>query len=162
MALAVGTKRDATTWFSLQDFYFCSSLAPGTERTCRSSWLIEPALAALVARTPVAAHCLPYAPRASAPCAYRCRDINTDVPTGRFLYTRLTSEVDIQQWIRKHGPVLSSMQVHPDLFNFLADNSDGVYKGPGDLACCHGDICQLRWCHCWSLQLTISASLPHP
>lgn len=97
--MAVGLKKDATAWFSPQDFFFCSSLAKGTERTCRSSWLIEPALAALVSATPTTPSCLPYAPHATKPCNYKCRDINPDVPTGRFIYARLTSEVGMFQWI---------------------------------------------------------------
>jgi hypothetical protein len=130
-ALAVGLKKDASAWFSPQDFFFCSSLAKGTERTCRSSWLIEPALAALVAAAPTTPTCLPYAPLARNPCFYKCRDINPDVPTGRFIYARLTNEVDMQHWIQLKGAVVTGMQVSPDLFTFLKSTPNSVYRGPG-------------------------------
>jgi hypothetical protein len=130
-ALAIGLKKDAVAWFSPQDFFFCSSLSRTTERTCRSSWLMEPALTALAGAIPTKPACLTYAPLASKPCSYKCRDINPDVPTGRFVYARLTSEVDMQQWMRLRGAVLSSMQVYPDLFKFLKARPSGVYQGPG-------------------------------
>jgi hypothetical protein len=130
-ALAIGLKKDAMAWFSPQDFFFCSSLSKSTERTCRSSWLMEPALTALAGAIPTKPNCLTYAPLANKPCAYKCKDINPDVPTGRFVYARLTSEVDMQQWMRLKGAVLSSMQVYPDLFKFLKAQPSGIYKGPG-------------------------------
>jgi len=131
-ALAVALKQEATAWASPQDIHFCSGLKKEEERNCRTGWLVRSALAVLAAAPPKTPSCLPYAPRASNPCAYKCRSINPDVSTGAFKTAQLLSEVDIQQWIRQHGPVVTSMQLYKDNHDtFFEKNPGGIYKGPG-------------------------------
>jgi hypothetical protein len=87
---------------------------------------------------------LPYAPLANNPCSYKCRDINPDVPTGRFIYARLTNEVDMQHWIRLKGGVVTGMQVSPDLFTFLKSSPNSAYRGPSESR--HYVCSALEWC----------------
>lgn len=134
-ALAYGLKQDASEWFSQQDFFFCRGLSRGQERSCASNWSLEKALTVLAATPPTTPKCLPYTPFATNRCAYKCpgnAKPHPDVTTGKFWFQNLGQPADAQQWIRQHGPVLTSMKLYKEhLFSFLEKTPGGIYRGPG-------------------------------
>ena len=133
-AISMALKKTATHAFSVQDLHFCASRAGGEVRDCTSPWTLEEALAALNRLQPhgkpTASSCLAYNPTAVELCDYQCIASNTELLSGRrFEYKRLNGLVDVQQWIRTHGGVVTGIQIYPDFQPFYKSNPDGIYLG---------------------------------
>jgi hypothetical protein len=97
--------------FSVQALYFCEPKAP--VRRCHSGWTLDSALSEFKQRAaslPTAA-CAPYKPDdpedAKANCNPVCSSVNPFAKQGVFNFQALSSFVEVQDWIRKHGAVIS-------------------------------------------------------
>lgn len=130
-AVAVALQKDATTWFSTGYFYFCTS--GGEERSCQTEWTLTGALQTLVQEastgTLVTEQCFPYTTTTTShTCSDApCKDVYPDLATGEFHYSQLYDVIEMQQWIRDHGPVLTPLAVHDDFKPFFKAKPRGVY-----------------------------------
>jgi hypothetical protein len=139
-AIACALGKDASSQLSEQDFFFCKTAAPGEERSCTSSWTIYEAVQALVRITaagntnyPVVEKCLPNTYSAPNSCTARCSDTLPELLQGSFKYVKLGTAWEVQDWIRKHGSVITRLELYSDMKPFFAKHRTGVYNGPGEL-----------------------------
>jgi hypothetical protein len=96
--------------FSVQALHFCG---PTMLRTCDSGWTLDRGLLGFKQRAaslPTAA-CAPYKPDdpedAKPNCNPVCSSVNPFAKQGVFNFQALNSFVEVQDWIRKHGAVIS-------------------------------------------------------
>jgi hypothetical protein len=150
MACALG--ENASSQLSEHDFFFCKTVAPGEERSCTSSWTVYEAVQALVRTTnsriyPVTERCMPNTYTTTRSCAAGCQDTLPALSKGTFRYVKLGTGWEVQEWIRKHGSVITRLDVYSDMKPFFAKNRSGVYNGPSKQACmqptvdaCHQNV----------------------
>ena len=138
-AMATALQRDASNMdLSEQDFYFCKSLTPEFEPSCSNTWSLREGVQTW---TRLAAQetyvttekCLPFLP-SSTSCSGTCTEVHPALPGGRFTAKSLGRVAEMQDYIRKHGSVICSVEISSDFRPFFdpkKGNPKGVYRGPG-------------------------------
>jgi hypothetical protein len=138
-AIGCALGQNASSQLSEHDFFFCKAVAPGEERSCTSSWTVFEAVQALVRTTnsrmyPVTERCMPNTYTTTRSCAARCQDTLPALSQGTFRYVKLGTAWEVQEWIRKHGSVITRLNVFSDMRPFFAKYRSGVYNGPSEPA----------------------------
>jgi hypothetical protein len=118
---------------SEQDIGFCP-VEPSSSKYCPTGMSLASTIGRLK-RPVVAKNCLPYtiAPGNDDPsslCDYVCKDPAEIYEQGNFRSFSLTMSIpEIQAAIRKHGAVVTRLNVYPQLRPFFEANPTGVYNG---------------------------------
>lgn len=80
---------------------------------------------------PVTEGCMPYEPD-NPQCKPDCDSTDPDLKLGQFRYSQLNNIVDVQNWIRTWGSVVTGIQIMTDLREFFEKQPNAVYTKPGE------------------------------